>query len=1288
MHKAESNMTSDSRFLLLAVALGLILSVSVQAVPPVVINELHTNPDLDTELVEFVELYNSGAADIDLSGWHFSEGVFYTFPDGAVLPAGDHVIVAQDPLHIQAKWSSGRYALSEDAVFGPFAGKLANEGERIVLRNADGAIADEVAYQLGFPWPTVGDPVPTDRPGEGASMQLVNPAFDNDLAGSWRSALPTPTAANARGMVDNIGPHIRQVGHSPKQPDSGEVVTITAKVTDPDGVQSVVLQYQLVDPGHYIRYQRSDGNNRRYLDAEYRENWISIPMVDDGTAGDERAGDDVYTALMPESLQTHRRLVRYCITVQDSAGAFLKVPYNDDPQPNFAYFVYDDVPAWSGAIRPGSSNTAQAQVVTYAADVMQSLPVYHLLAKKEDIEDCQFNPIPDARCDEEAAWYQWTGTLVYDGVVYDHIWYRPRGGWATYAFGKNRWKFDFNRGHYFQGHDDRGNAYETKWDKLNFSACFQFNNTHNRGEHGMYEAVTTKLMDLAGVPSCYMNWLHFRVIDEARESGSSQYEGDFWGLYLAIEQPDGRFLKARDLPDGNLYKMYFACNGSTGNKNNQGPTQVTDHSDVIAFCSAYQGYPSDRQWWEENTNLDLYYSYRTICDAVHHYDLTDRWNCLYYAHPQTGRWWMIPWDFDHSWDTGIFTHDDEYWKQVLDPRFFQGHSVANPSRYHRFPDCIIAFQNRVRELSDLLVNADQCGQIIDECAAVISDPEGGPSFVQADRAMWDRHPRNTNPGTYYQNSPTRDFAGMVQRMREFIGPGGWGAGNLARIDDDTAIPNTPLVASRSPAGFPADALVFAVGDFDDPQGRGTFGAMKWRVAEVSPVAQADRPDWGVVLVPDAAEWKYQEGRQEPSVPSDAWRQLTFDDSAWSVGHTAIGYGEAFIATELSDMRGGYSTFYLRRTFDVMNMAELEDLVLDVKYDDGVNVWINEQLVYQDNVSSAELAHDATANSAIENVSFVRYDLGDPSTLLVEGTNVIAVQVLNQSVSGSSDCFVDVRLTAQHAQEPSDEAPPSSSEGWGKYEIDAVWESEELAEFSDSIRIPASVVQPGRTYRVRCRMSDTTGRWSHWSVPVQFTAGDPVAAGILTELRITELMYNPPEAPDGRATDNNEYEFIELKNVGDQTLDLSTVSLTDGVTFDFADGDVTTLGPGQFVLVVRDETAFLSRYGADLAPLVAGEYAGKLANGGETVKLVDFWAGTIAEFQYSDGSDWPIKADGAGHSLVLIDPEMLTEPVGSLNEGGSWRASTHIDGSPGADDPEAEMAQVNGTVTAPTLAMSQ
>ncbi len=1228
----------------------------------IVINELHTDPDVKTEPREFIELYNPGPGAVDLSGWSFTAGVSYTLPSGAILQADHYLVVAQSPDAILGSGGASRAQLPASVVFGPYEGKLSNEGERVTLCDASGEVVDEVRYQLGFPWPTVGDPITTDRLNAGASMQLIDPTLDNDLAGSWRSALPTPAARNHDVLTDNAPPQVRQVRHTPKQARSGEIVTITAKVTDPDGVAAVTLQYQLVDPGHYIRYQYSNGNNQRFRDGYYNLGWIDLPMADDGADGDEKPGDDVYTVRMPADLQMHRRLIRYRIIVEDRHGASLQVPYEDDPQPNFAYFCYDEVPAWSGAIRPGSANAAQARTVTYPADVMRSLPVVHLLAKHEDIEDCQFNPIPDARCNEEAGWYQWTGTLVYDGVVYDHIWYRPRGGWATYAFGKNRWKFDFNRGHYFQGHDDQGRPYKTQWDKLNFSSCFQFDNTHNRGEHGMYETVTTKLMQLAGVPSCQMNWLHFRVIDEAAESGPTQYDGDFWGLYLAIEQPDGRFLDARDLPDGNLYKMYFACTGSTGNKNNQGPTQVTDHSDVIGFCNAYRSYPSDRQWWQENTNLDLYYSYRTICDAVHHYDLSDRWNCLYYAHPETGQWWMIPWDFDHSWDTDIYTDDSEFWKQVLARRLFQSHSLGTPSIYHEFPDCLIAFQNRVRELTDLLLNADQCVQIIDECAAIISDPAGGPSFVEADRAMWDYHPRTASRGTFYESSPTGDFAGMVQRMKEFISPGGWGAENLARMDSDTDIPDTPVVVSIGPASFPADALVFHVTDFSDPQGSGTFAAMQWRLAEVSPHAQVAPTDSRIVLLPDGASWKYHRGRQEPSSPSDGWRQLAFDDSAWPLGQTPLGYGEDFIATELTDMRGSYTTTYLRKTFDVIDVSDLDRLILDVKYDDGVNVWINGQLAYQDNVSSADLPHAATAEDAIENVAFVGSDLGPADVWLVEGTNVIAVQVLNSSLTNSSDCFIDVRLAAQKAQEPSDDVPPATGSGRGKYEIDALWQSDDLTEFRDVVSIPGSLATPGRAYRVRCRMKDNTGRWSHWSAPVQFVAGARIAPDITTDLRITELMYNPPKRADDTFSDNNDYEFIELKNVGADTLDLAGVSLTDGVTFDFAEGRITRLDPGRFVVVVRNEAAFLDRYGADLAPRIAGEYAGKLANEGETVRLEDFSAGRIVEFQYNDGPGWPIEADGAGHSLVAVTD------TGAPDEEDYWRASTHVGGSPGTDDP--------------------
>ncbi|OHB74335.1 MAG: hypothetical protein A2Z25_24170, partial [Planctomycetes bacterium RBG_16_55_9] len=307
--------------------LCLLLLCSYVCTASVVINEIHYDPDVKTEAVEFVELYNTAATGIDLSGWYFSNGISYEFPVGSTLPAGGYIIVAYSPLHIDSKWGDNRSGIPPHWVFGPFQGKLANEGETIELRNPDGDLIDRVDYQLGFPWPTVGDPVPAQQPGAGNSIQLINPFLDNDLAGSWRSAEPTPAAHNERVYVDNPPPHVRQVEHSPKQPRSGETAIITAKVTDSDGVARVTLGYQIVEPGSYISI----------TDSQYHLNWTNIAMGDDGLDGDAIAGDDVYSVQLPGSMQVHRRLIRYRITAEDRSGRGLLVPYVDDPQPNFAY---------------------------------------------------------------------------------------------------------------------------------------------------------------------------------------------------------------------------------------------------------------------------------------------------------------------------------------------------------------------------------------------------------------------------------------------------------------------------------------------------------------------------------------------------------------------------------------------------------------------------------------------------------------------------------------------------------------------------------------------------------------------------------------------------------------------------------------------------------------------------------------------------------------------------------------------------------------------------------------
>jgi hypothetical protein len=85
---------------------------------------------------------------------------------------------------------------------------------------------------------------------------------------------------------------------------------------------------------------------------------------------------------------------------------------------------------------------------------------------------------------------------------------------------------------------------------------------------------------------------------------------------MTIEQPDGRFLDEHGLPDGNLYKM----DNANHELNNQGPTQPSNKSDLNQFL----GYGSSEPWWRQNVNLDAYYGYYAIYQAVHHGDITSK----------------------------------------------------------------------------------------------------------------------------------------------------------------------------------------------------------------------------------------------------------------------------------------------------------------------------------------------------------------------------------------------------------------------------------------------------------------------------------------------------------------------------------------------------------------------------------------------------------------------------------------------------------------------------------------
>ena len=164
------------------------------------------------------------------------------------------------------------------------------------------------------------------------------------------------------------------------------------------------------------------------------------------------------------------------------------------------------------------------------------------------------------------------------------------------------------------------------------------------------------------------------------------------------------------------------------------------------------------------------------------------------------------------------------------------------------------------------------------------------------------------------------------------------------------------------------------------------------------------------------------------------------------------------------------------------------------------------------------------------------------------------------------------------------------------------------------------------------------------------AGDPSDPQLY--LGVSEFHYHP--AGDGLR------EFIELYNrSATETLDLTGLSFAEGIDFTFTGSAITSLAPGQRVLVVRNLAAFTAAYGSASAARVAGVFvnATALGNGGERVKLNDASGSTVFDFTYSDLPPWPVAADGTGPSLVIVNP------AASPDDPANWTAGK-VGGTPG------------------------
>ncbi len=132
-----------------------------------------------------------------------------------------------------------------------------------------------------------------------------------------------------------------------------------------------------------------------------------------------------------------------------------------------------------------------------------------------------------------------------------------------------------------------------------------------------------------------------------------------------------------------------------------------------------------------------------------------------------------------------------------------------------------------------------------------------------------------------------------------------------------------------------------------------------------------------------------------------WRRVEYDDAAWSTAPGGFGYSDGDDVTDVN----GADVVYLRRTFSLPDLPTLMHGMLALDYDDGCVAFVNGREIFRSTTMEGQsVAHDAFAadqNEAVlyqggvpEHVSF------DPRAWLVEGENVLAIQVHNVSATSS------------------------------------------------------------------------------------------------------------------------------------------------------------------------------------------------------------------------------------------------------------------------------------------------
>ena len=293
-----------------AMAAALIAVAAASAEPSqVVINEVMYHPPGDLENLQFIELFNAGKSEGDLSGWSFSKGVKFVFPKNTKLAPGGYLVICRNRAAFVERYGK------DVPLAGEFVGRLSHNGERLELSNADKKVIDPVKYADAAPWPVAAD-------GHSSSLERICPFASGDDASNWAASnLPDiETPSGTPGKVNdsyssNPLPVISDITLSPTSPAPGQATTVDAVASDADGLKALELVFQVA-------------TSNKLSDAK------TLPMK--RVSGDAHSGH--YQTTLPA--QPESRLVRYRLRATDTTGAARTSPAPNDLREAWSYSTF------------------------------------------------------------------------------------------------------------------------------------------------------------------------------------------------------------------------------------------------------------------------------------------------------------------------------------------------------------------------------------------------------------------------------------------------------------------------------------------------------------------------------------------------------------------------------------------------------------------------------------------------------------------------------------------------------------------------------------------------------------------------------------------------------------------------------------------------------------------------------------------------------------------------------------------------------------------------------------